>query len=743
MPVYAHTKKESPESEWELLYGQNGHAERTAAKIFRWAGVFQKRLPDAETWLRTLALYHDMGKASEAFQRYLRGYSSSVDHKTSAAYYFHKQSIVGKLMAYAFAGHHSGLPDGCRLFDGVMSGYEMPAGVIESLPENMKQEVILQNPLLKDIDNIDDLGVALTLLVRMLHSCLIDADWLATEEYMNPEQARSRGIEVFDSIQTLSERLEQFISIYEQGAKGYVNDMRRQIHERCFSAAVNPPGINRLNVPTGGGKTLSSLSYALRHAVENKLKRVIYVIPFTSIIEQTAKVFRDALGKQNVVEHHSALSEEIDTERNMYAAENWDSPVVVTTMVQFFESLYSSRNARCRKIHNIAQSVIVLDEVQSLPPSLLSPCLSVLKELQRGYGCSILLCTATQPTFENDDYFSIGWNAGEVRSLLGIAFEKELSEKMKRVQVKRLGTMNKKELVEHYCRQGQGAALFIVNLTKQAHELYQELASVVQHENLYHLSARMCPAHRQKVIDEVRDRLSAGLPVVLVSTRVIEAGVDVSFPVVYRDRCGLDSLAQSAGRCNRHGESPIGTVYEYYAFEKEYALPASFVDLRNAVYAMQDVTMGQDTVDIFSSDLVEKYFRLFYDKREGGKRWDRTEVVDLCKRGIQGMRWDFPLMAERFQMIENNQRSLFVPYGAEAEELRALLLKLQACDVMPDLRVYRKLQRLSVSVYDTDWAHYATECVHEGAGIYMLAESSVYDNAMGLISIKTQPEYIF
>lgn len=743
MPVYAHTKKNCSESEWELLYGLNGHAERTAAKACGWGNIFQYRLFDPEVWLRVLGMYHDMGKSSVDFQAYLRGERASTDHKTAAASYFFRMPVVGKLLAYVFAGHHSELPRGCKLFDDLIE-YRLSPKVRELAERNIEGCPDMKIP--KISGSREDVAVALMLLVRMLHSCLIDADWLATEEYMNPSVALLRSESAGESLEQLSSRLEAYIHARESDSSGYVNTWRRRVHIRCYEAAVHEPGVKRLNVPTGGGKTLSSLSYALRHASLHNLKRVIYVIPFTSIIEQTAREFRDVFGERNVVEHHSSVPVERDSEINRFATENWDAPVVVTTSVQFFESLFACRNSRCRKVHNMAQSVIVLDEVQTLPPSLLGPILAVLRELQRGYGCSLLLCTATQPAFENCDYFDIGWEPGQVQSLLGRDFEKELSVALRRVRVNRLGVKSQNELLEHFQQQGVYSALFIVNLTRQAQELF-ELMQQSEVKGLYHLSARMCPAHRANVLSEVRSRLQRGLPTVLVATRVVEAGVDISFPVVYRDRCGLDSLAQSAGRCNRHGELPIGEVYMYEAAESEYALPGKFVDLRNGVYAFADTMYGKEDADIFSAEVTEEYFRRFYGRREGGNRWDASGVLEACFSGARSLSWDFPQMAEDFRMIDGTQRCLLVPYGEASEKLRDEILAIQAGGGKPTRALFRRMQQLSVALYESDWQRVQKECLYKEAGIYMLCSPGAYHERMGLLrgneSEDTSKIYVF
>lgn len=589
----------------------------------------------------------------------------------------------------------------------------------------------------------DERAFALMMAVRMLHSCLIDADWLATEEYTNPEISSKRQQRPFSDIAKMARDLEAYIGERESGATGRINELRRQIHHSCLAAAQKLPGVYQLNVPTGGGKTLSSLSFALNHARLHGLERVIYVIPYTSIIDQTAREFRAIFGEYAVVEHHSNLVEENDSDSNRFASENWDARLIITTNVQFFESLFACKNKKCRKLHNMAHSVVVFDEVQTLPASLLKPCLYAMKTLQRDFGCSLVLCTATQPTVINHGRFNIGWNPGEVSSLIGVPLELQLAREMKRVDVEYLGKMQQDKLIEHFTQSGATSALFIVNLTRQAQELHADLEAL-HVPGLYHLSARMCQKHRLAVLEEVRMRLKHGEPTVLVSTRVVEAGVDISFPVVYRDMCGLDSLAQSAGRCNRHGERDKGRVYLY---ENEgYKLPSSFVDLRDAIYALSDVMLQHPEQELLSADMVEHYFRDFYNKRERGcPSWDKNRIINV-ETLFPPKIWDFPAMADSFRMIEQNQQSVIISYGDAAELLlQEIKGRLQA-GYMPSRRMYRSLQQLSVAVYSNEWESLRQHCfrLHEKSDIWILDNSELYDSQRGLLRTSEQTiDYVF
>lgn len=739
--IYAHTLEGAPVENWEPLYGPDGHAERTAAEIVAFRIPFSEKVcaPSYSAYLlRLLALSHDMGKAKRAFQNYLLKGGGKTDHKTPAAKWWRdRASGIGLLMAHACYGHHSGLCESARLMDALDAEDALPPEVLAALPDELQSDYEQKSfQIGQGATGLDEKLFSLMMALRMMHSCLIDADWLATEGFMEPESRARRAACEHRSMGALSAELESYIRDREACSSGKINELRKLIHHSCYGAAAQAPGVFRLNVPTGGGKSLSSLSFSLRHAELHGHQRVIYVIPYTSIIDQTAREFRALFGEAQVVEHHCNISEEVDSEDNRYATENWDAPVIITTAVQFFESLFACKNSRCRKIHNIANSVIVFDEAQSLPVHLLRPCLLAMKTLQRDYNCSLVLCTATQPALHNreEEGFDIGWASEDMKSLLGEDLEARLAQEMKRVEVEFLGTQSEEALVEHFIAQGTGSALFIVNLTGQAQHLF-ELLNEKGVQGLYHLSARMCPAHRVDVLREVRERLRDGLPTVLVATRVVEAGVDISFPIVYRDKCGLDSLAQAAGRCNRHGELTMGRVYHFQS--SEFELPASFVDLKNGVYAMGDVFSALQPKDVFAPEAVEYYFRRFYHKRkDGSNHWDSKNIVNELISLIAHVKaWNFPEIARRFRFIEQEQQAVIVPYGEAAEQLRAELLALDRLDLGPSRSHFRRLQSLTVSVYSEEWARLRAQCdcIHRKAGIWMLSATAGYDSQRGLL----------
>ncbi len=766
VPVYAHTLDSRPCEEWEPLYGPDGHA----MKVVRFLQSFRPPfvpgvIAEPSPLWEILGRYHDMGKASAAWQHYLQRSAagktaSTVDHKTAAARWFwdadgNRIEPYGTMLAYAFTGHHGGLPLGTERFGDryrAAQGMQLDEAVA-ALPPGwlQKPELPADLPRLPIVPYADSTHkeleteclFQLSFMTRMLHSALVDADWLATESFCEPAHAEARAASTaaFATVAELSETLESYLAGREAGATGRINALRREIHAACHAAAAQEPGIFQLNVPTGGGKTLSSLSFALEHARRHGLQRVIYVIPYTSIIDQTADDFRSVLGEQNVVEHHSNLGEGKDSDANRLASENWDAPLIVTTAVQFFETLFSASNRRCRKLHNIAHAVIVFDEAQTLPTNLLSPCLMAMKTLRKLCGCSLVLCTATQPELVRRPGFDIGFESGIVRSLIGTELEARLAREMKRVEVAELGLLDRAALVEHVLGCGGKSALIIVNLTRQAQEIYDALAEAGQ-GGLFHLSARMCPVHRREVLAEVRRRLEAGEPTLLVATRVVEAGVDVSFPVVYRDACGLDSLAQAAGRCNRHGEAAMGQVYSFKA--ADYDMPGSFVDLVDGIGAREDAVREGD--DIFSPEVIARYFRHFYHKRgERSRHWDAEGLMALVGHTPDFMPcWDFPEMEKRFRLIPGGQTAVLVPYGEAGQALRERLQGLARAGHMPTREDFRAAQQYSVSVYAADWARLQAmgDWVHEKAGLFMLSDERAYSPQTGLLRDVSELTYI-
>ncbi len=463
-----------------------------------------------------------------------------------------------------------------------------------------------------------------------------------------------------------------------------INEYRTTILTNCLDVAESPQGLFSLTVPTGGGKTLSSLAFAIKHALKHGLDRIIYVIPYTSIIEQNATVFRDILGEDAVLEHHSNFEPKEEDHRSRLAAENWDAPLIVTTNVQFFESFYRYRPSRCRKIHNIAKSVVILDEAQMLPVPLLRPCMEVLRELSSTYRTTIVLCTATQPALSTNENFKDGLDG--VREIIpDPAKLYNLYNLFKPIHLEILPAISDDVLSGRLKAHNQ--VLCIVNTRKHARLIFE---SIRDQEGCYHLSALMCPAHRTKKFKEIRSALSKGLPCRVVSTQLIEAGVDIDFPVVYRCAAGIDSIAQAAGRCNREGKIPEGG--KVYVFLSETGLPPGH--FRHAAETAEAVMRHHD--DPLSLEAVEEYFRTLYWMR--GERLDEHQILNDLNEGKRKGNFPFKVVDKKFKIIKNDMESIIIPWKENEQDKDAEKI-IQALRYAEYPAIFaRKAQRFTVQV---------------------------------------------
>ncbi len=738
--IYAHSRPGHPEATWESL---GAHAAAVATLAAQNA--------DAFGWARVGALLgqlHDLGKVSAAFQAYIRapGLSPRCDHSTAGARVAMEHfGSIARTLAYAIAGHHAGLADAARLDERLDS-------LRTTIPPCAGWQA--QTGPLPDVAALRPAGLIVpgrhacfevAFLIRMLFSCLVDADFIATERFY--AQADGAPVERGSALgpAELLLQLRRFTAARAVDDTP-LNALRSAIRDHAVAKAALPPGPFTLTVPTGGGKTLTSLRFALEHAVRHGLRRVIYVVPFTSIIEQTAAVFRDALGPEGVLEHHASFDWEDagrawqeeggnpDRERMRRAAENWDAPVVVTTSVQFFESLYASRTSRCRKLHNLARAVIVLDEAQSLPLRLLSPCLAALDELGRNYGCSTVLCTATQPAVRRrEDGLPAGLDLPPGRELA--PDPAALFAQLRRQSVEWLPEpVEDAAIVARFALQRQ--MLCIVNSRRHAFDLFGRIRGM---EGAVHLSTYMCPRHRSLKLAEIKLRLRTGLPVRLVATSLVEAGVDFSFPEVWRAEAGLDSVAQAAGRCNREGEldPALGRVVVFR--------PAGSKPAADLVLPAQCATaVASRFADPLAPEAVRSYFRTLYSNR-GDAFFDsaKLEGVDLpilrrIKAAGRAGRFDFDSIARAFRMIENDEPAVIVPWRAEPGDAEAEMLLAKVAAAGPSRESLRALQRYAVPVprgaYRAWLAADVLRPVHPALGEALLrfADDALYDAATGL-----------
>lgn len=717
-------------------------------------------------------LLHDAGKASELFTRRLRGQASGLDHwSPGASLALRRYQQHGIAAALAIAGHHVGLgsaaPDALRALHNLPPPEDRTLTVDDpgELPARLAAEGIELPDLVGSLfDQRTPDGDAL-LDVRMLFSALVDADFLETEAHFDrdpkgerryrpepPELQPSRALEV------LQKEISRLTARNRSRSSTAVQGLRSDLFQACWEGAEQPPGLFTLSAPTGSGKTLAMLAFALRHAARHGLRRVVMAVPYLSILEQTAQVYRSFLepvfGSGYLLEHHSLAGtrgqepgddEQTDAAETLRRrqAENWDAPLVLTTSVQLLESLFAHRPGPCRKLHRLSRAVLLFDEVQTLPPPLVVATLATLSHLTQRFGSSVVFSTATQPAFEHLDdkvqqWSSAGWQPREL-----VPEELGLFDRVERVRVEpRVGDWSPAgrvpwerladELAEHE------QVLCIVNLKRHARELASRLRER-DSPGLFHLSTAMCPAHRQQVLDEVRSRLDAGRPCRLVSTQCVEAGVDVDFPVVYRAFGPLDAIAQAAGRCNRNGRmAERGRLVVFLPDEAEKDVYPSD-DYRLAADVTRELLQerGLDGWNLQDPELFDAWYRRLYDLSRLGDGL-RSRERDL--HAATKIR-NFEEVARLYRLIPDDTVQVVVPWDAERyEELR------RTSEGSPWLTRdwMRAAQVHSVSLYRPQLKAYRDSLVPAPLGArtaeqrsddwFFLRTRGSYDDAVGLLS---------
>ena len=710
MKVISHIKYDVLKKSW-IVQTNEEHQEAVALLASKFAGEF-----GMAEWGCVLGLLHDKGKEQKTFQQHIQkesGYSPEI--KVEGEY---NHAYVGALIAkklyvrppfYQFIdnilmGHHRGLYDHgdkeeklkCSMPEDVVVE-EM--GIKLSLP-------LLGNP--KDIHH----------LVRMLYSCLVDADYLDTERFMQSEQSLLRGGK--DPIECLLLKLEKYLEdLRQKAANSEVNRIRNEVQRYCINASEGVVDYYSLTVPTGGGKTLSSVLWALRHAKRNNLRRVIIAIPYTSIITQTAAVLRNIFGDENVLEHHSNVNppEEGEiTKKLKLATENWDYPIIVTTNVQLFESLFSNKPSDCRKLHNMVNSVLILDEVQTLPMEFLQPIVDTLDTLKRIFNVSILFTTASQPILSGKiggTNPSVNFDAlPQIQEI--IPQDANLHDRLRRVQLEiddRPQSYDDiaKKIAQH------SRVLCIVNTRKDAKEIYSRLPK----EGLcFHLSRMMCPAHVRETIENIKESLKndSNKVIRVVATQLIEAGVDIDFPVVFRQEAGLDSILQAAGRCNREGRLELCTTH---VFSLNTGLPRGFITQTNNA---RKNMIGD--YDWFSPKAMNEYFRQLHARISD---FDKTKIKKL----LYTPQMQFEEAAINFQLIDDSTTSIVVNWE-----------KKNVCSLIDYIRLeglsyslMKQMSQFSVNVRNNDLKKLketgALEEVVEG--VLFIRDIGFYDDNIGLV----------
>jgi len=661
---------------------------------------------DAQDEAALAGLLHDLGKYGDLFQARLEGRERDVDHWSLGAWVaLERYKDKGIAAALAIQGHHLGLQcaakddlealDPRRLVSDHPLGLRLSAEDAVSVLERLRGDgiVLPEEEAVKDsvYDWDDAKRVATMLDVRMLFSALVDADFIETEAHFNRDREgrklyRERGPDL-DARGALSALLAHVRTIANQSsASSEVNSLRAELLRACLNAATHPPGLFTLTAPTGSGKTLSMLAFALKHALTHQLRRIVVVIPYLSIIEQTARTYREVfeplVGKSQVehfvLEHHSLAGTRTDDDTHLadrdgqepecsrarLLAENWDAPIIVTTSVQMLESLFANRPSACRKLHRLARSVILFDEVQTLPISLAVPTLAALSRLSERYGASVVFSTATQPAFAHLDqhvrqYCALGWVPKEiVPDNLGLF--RRARRTITRWPESLDARVSWSELAERLASHKQ--ALCVVNLKRHALSLFDVLAEQRGEEEVFHLSTSMCPAHRGVVLSDIRQRLEGGLPCLLVSTQCVEAGVDLDFPIVYRAFGPLDAVTQAAGRCNRNGKAALGEVHVFLpeAAADDSLYPDGAYRQAADVLSLLLAEHRSGALDIHDPRLCEKYYRQLYS-------FARPEAQS--KQLLYHIkRQDFKAVAQHYRLIERDALDVLVPYEVEVFE---------------------------------------------------------------------------
>ncbi len=750
--VFAHSKEAVPKEQWHRLEDHLRSTASLAAEFARaWGG----------SELAFLAgLWHDLGKYAPDWQEFLAKAGSEApvlgedtevtiesgnrsppkrrrgpDHSTAGSLHSLKHfgergpgAFPGLVLRFAIAAHHAGLDDR----QGLKTRLDNPEKtaryerVIAQVPGDILSPGV--EPALPSF--LRTTGEENTLrmrrfeaLVRMVFSALVDADYLDTEAFVESgrgAEARPAQRQIWRPLTEYGSVLETHLCSFDAASQTAVNRARRRVLKWCLAAAEGPRGAYSLTVPTGGGKTLSSLAFALRHARTHGHERVIVALPFLSILDQTAdvyrKVFEETLGP-SLVEHHSNVTPLRDTMANRLASENWHAPLIVTTQVQLFESLFSNRPRHCRKLHNLANSVVVLDEVQTLPVELLAPILDQLQELQQNYGVSLLLTTATQPALHSRPLGVLRFQGLDPRpvEIVPEGEANSLFEAFHRVEIEwpaRPDPLDWPTLASEIV--GNPQALAIVHKRQDARDLWRACETVAPGEQI-HLSALMCPAHRREVLARIRRLLSDGRQCRVVSTQLVEAGVDLDFPIVYRAMAGLESLAQSAGRCNREGLLPhLGRFIVFNPVTE----PPSLLKLHRDI--AQVMLRAEPRLQLTRPETFRSYFDQLYATR------------NLDSRGVQPLRASlrFAEVAAKFRMIDDAGETVFVPYG---EEGRLAIQNLRYGG--PSVNAFRALQPFGVSIFPTALmelrAQSAVELFHDS--IWVLVSDLNYDSNLGLV----------
>lgn len=722
--LISHLYQNKESGQW-IIQSNDEHQKGVANMAASFTGQFG--LP---SWGRALGLLHDKGKERAAFQQYIRKANGlPVDDKKR--YDNHKHAFVGGILANELMGegvlhllvnqimsHHTGLHNYGDVED-MLETKQLSKEINKddiSLNKSILAKELMDFPFFKakvEKKHFHHLS-------RMLFSCLVDADRLDTERFMDVKSWRKRGSTA--TLADLLPRLEAYMQeLQSNAADTKVNRIRRQVQEQCCAESSGEKGFYSLTVPTGGGKTFSSLLWAMKHAVSHKMNRIIIAIPYTSIIVQTAGLLKNIFGEENVLEHHSNfnpddIKDEEKREKAKLATENWNYPIIVTTNVQLFESMFSNKPSDCRKLHNIANSVIVLDEVQMLPTGFLQPIIDALKAYQEMFGVSVLFTTASQPVLSDlieGTNPRVGFKGIEhIKEIIPTEFA--LHDELRRVKLE-IDDEGKTydEMVTELSKHNK--VLCIVNTRKDAKELYNRLPN---NGVKLHLSRMMCPAHVHETIGKIKALLKdESQPIVrVIATQLVEAGVDIDFPVVFRQEAGLDSVLQAAGRCNREGKDSIGHTF-VFSLSAEQRMP--FGSIKDANNARKNLPAGSDW---FAPSTMTAYFYQLYGNTNS------FDIKDIKYRLYKTNALSFKTASEMFRLIDDDSVNIIVNWGSSMELVEAL--KESGCTYS----LMKQLSQFTVGVRAKDFKQLNDYGVVEEIleGIYVLTDRAQYNKDTGL-----------
>lgn len=744
--------KQNEDGSWKEPHYLNDHLKDVANLAGKFAEEFKNR-----DWAELAGYLHDLGKYNPDWQKYLfrnSGYpdpdahienlGTRPNHSTAGSVYIFekfKKSKMANALAYAIGGHHSGLPDWTpqlyqRLFD---ENGNLIIDDLEKIKPIKEAKPFLESPIPTSIPanykcgNSKEAIEQNHLWIRMLFSCLVDADFLDTEKYME-EKVRGDYLPISE----LQKKLDDYL--YSKQSESELNKKRNKILKQCIDKAKLEPGFFSLTVPTGGGKTLSSMAFALKHAIKHDKKRVIVAIPYTSIIEQTSKVFKYGsdideeiekfksegkflFGEDQVVEHHSNLDPEDENHNNRLAKENWDAPIIVTTNVQLFESLFANRTSACRKLHNIANSIIILDEAQMIPTDYLKPIISVLNGLVKFFGVTVLLMSATQPALKG----KIGSDTSVIDGLEKVTEiiddPDSLALEFKRVKVEIPKDLTERQSYEEIAEQLKSyhRVLCIVNRKDDCRQIHKQMP-----EGTIHLSGYMCGEERSEVISDIKSKLKNNESIRVISTQIVEAGVDIDFPVVYRALSGLDSIAQAAGRCNR--ENKIKDGGKVTVFNPPKPSPVGF--LRKAEDAGKAVIRNKTNLELIPS-IYSEYYKYLYSNLI---TFDKADFQHYILNDTSDFHFSFKTFAQKFNMIDSTkQYSIIVWYESKKSKIdsRDLIKQLR---YNPTKELLRKLQRyvVNVPIYIFNNIKNANY-VEDINGYWVQCDENLYKPGLGLL----------